>query len=175
MYGNKIVEVHLSALICDAPAKALILSVKSHSGYNSCTKCTAEGEYIENCVSFPLTNDHSHKNLRTDEAFLSNVYEDYHLGQTILREISNFGLVSNVPLDYMHLVCLGVTRKLLLLWLKGPLSVRIGGNKCQEISKILQHLGTTAAKEFARKPRPLSEINNWKATEFRTFLLILDL
>lgn len=171
VYGNNTIAVYLLALICDAPAKALVLSVKNHTGYNSCTKCLTEGEYIDNCVSFPLTECKSYKNLRTDESFAKNIYEDYQMGQTVLCNVPNFGLVSNVPLDYMHLICLGVTRKLLLLWLKGPLSVRLSSNKINKISINLQQIATSTPKEIARRPRPLSEINHWKAVEFRTFLL----
>ena len=67
------------------------------------------------------------------------------------REERN-GMVTQFPIDYMHLVCLGVTRRLLLFWRKGPLHCVI-------------------AKEFARKPRSLCEIDRWKATELRQFLL----
>jgi len=30
--------------------------------------------------------------------------------------IPNFDVIENFPLDYMHLVCLGVVKKILMLW-----------------------------------------------------------
>lgn len=36
----------------------------------------------------------------------------HHTGHTILQKIPNLGLVTEVPLDYMHLICLGVVKKL---------------------------------------------------------------
>uniref|UniRef100_H2Y7T6 Uncharacterized protein n=1 Tax=Ciona savignyi TaxID=51511 RepID=H2Y7T6_CIOSA len=35
------------------------------------------------------------------------------------------GMVSQFPLDYMHLVCLGVVKKIILAWVKGPLRNRL--------------------------------------------------
>lgn len=36
----------INAFICDIPAKSFITFTKGHSGYYSCTKCTAKGKYI---------------------------------------------------------------------------------------------------------------------------------
>ena len=68
----------------------------------------------------------------------------------------------------MHLVCLGVMRRLLI---SGPLSVRIGRRKQMKISSVLTGLQKAIPAEFARKPRSLSELARWKATELRQFLL----
>jgi len=54
--------------------------------------------------------------LRTDVDFRLRKKEKY-VGYSILLEIPNFDLVNNVPLDYMHLIWLGVMRKLLYMWL----------------------------------------------------------
>lgn len=66
-------EIHIYALVCDAPAKAFVLCVKNHSGYDSCTKCLIEGE-MHDCVCFPEKN----QKLRTDEEFKNfNYSENY--------------------------------------------------------------------------------------------------
>ena len=108
-FNNVKYEVHLHALICDAQAKAFALCIKYPSGYNSCTKCTEEGEYY-NCVCF--TSESIPKlDLRTDKGFKEFIYSetanDYQQKKTILTEIPNFGLVTNVPLDIMHLIYIG--------------------------------------------------------------------
>jgi len=97
------------------------LQIEGHSGYSSCTKCITEGSYINNKVCFPEIN----AELRTDKDFRLRKDEDDHIGQSVISEIPNFDLVYNIPLDYMHLVCLGVTRKLLYMWLFGDLKVRL--------------------------------------------------
>ncbi|CAM4659262.1 unnamed protein product [Leuciscus chuanchicus] len=81
-------------------------------------------------------------------------------------------MVSGFPLDYMHLVCLGVMRRLLHLWLKlGPLTCRLSGFHINTLSERLVNARRYVPMEFARKPRALREIDRWKATEFRQFLL----
>ena len=97
--------------------------------------------------------------------------ENYHRGTSSLLKVPNIGLVTNVALDYMHLVCLGVTKKLLLLWLNGPLNVRIGGRATNTISQNLMFMRNSVPRKFSRKPRSLTDIKYWKATEFRQFLL----
>ena len=42
--GNKFVPNSIHALICDAPAKSFVVSIKGHTGYSSCSKCKIEGK-----------------------------------------------------------------------------------------------------------------------------------
>lgn len=55
--------------------------------------------------------------------------------------------------------------------MRGPLPTRIGWKQVQFISGKICHLGMYLPKEFCRKGRALAEVDRWKATEFRTFLL----
>ena len=81
-------------------------------------------------------------------------------------------MVAQFPLDYMHLCCLGVMRRLLIkTWMKGPYNCRIGSTTVKLISQGLRECRSYIPVEFARKPRGLDEIERWKATEFRQFLL----
>lgn len=80
-------------------------------------------------------------------------------------------MVTQFPLDFMHLVCLGVMRKLILFWMRGPLPTRLGSQMIQLISAAVISFSLKLPKEFARKGRSLVEVDRWKATEFRTFLL----
>ena len=50
--------------------------------------------------------------LRTDTSFRNREDEDHHTGRSILQALP-IDMVKCFPLDYMHLVCLGVIRKLL--------------------------------------------------------------
>lgn len=110
--GN--VKISINCLTCDTPAKAFVLYLKGHSGYDSCTKCDITGIYYRSrarknapprgVVCFPGTGPF---NLRTDEDF-RNADEFDSKTESILKNIPNFGFISSVPLDYMHLVLLGV-------------------------------------------------------------------
>jgi len=71
----------------------------------------------------------------------------------------------------MHCVCLGVMRKLLWLWIRGPLATRIGRQNIDLISAALINLANFIPRDFARIPRALSELARWKATELRHFHL----
>lgn len=57
------------------------------------------------------------ESLYTDDSHRAMSDEDHHLSQSQFMSLS-VGIISNF-LDYMHLTCLGVTRKLMYLWL-GP-------------------------------------------------------
>lgn len=169
IYNETHYKIRLHAVICDAPAKAFILKVKNHTGYDSCSKCLIHGNHIDDTNCFPTENNYP---LRNDEVFRNFDYsENYQTGKTILINIPHFGPVTNVPLDYMHLVCLGVMRKLLLLWMRGPLNIRLASFQVQQISEKLHIFKKYTPSDFPRKARSLNFIKLWKATEFRQFLL----
>ena len=82
-------------------------------------------------------------------------------------------MVCQLPIDYMHLVCLGVTKRILLMRIKGPLNIRIGPRAVEEISTALKSLKSCIPYQFARKHRSLVEVDRWKATEFRQLFLYI--
>jgi len=173
---GEVISVNLAALICDAPAKSFVLHIKSHNGYNSCSKCITTGTYIRTNgirgrVCFPSPNEENEFILRCDMLFGDNYYKDCQNGVSILNNVPNFGLISGTPLDYMHLVCIGVVKKLITLWLEGPLTVRIPLSVVKLISDNLIKIQKCTPNDFARKPRGLTEYKHWKATEYRQFLL----
>lgn len=161
---GSLVRVEVSSVICDAPARSFIFKTKGHSSYNGCPKCTAEGSYADRVCFSPTAGVP-----RTDQSFRQQQDPDHHQGVSILTELP-IDCIRNVPLDPMHLVYLGVARKLVNLWLSGPLSVRLGPLEREEISKQSLALQNNVPCEFARKPRGLDEKDRWKATEFRLFL-----
>ena len=105
--------------------------------------------------------------LRTNIQFSENQDGDHHVDTSQLTGITD--MVTNCPIDYMHLVCLGVIRRLLNLWMIGPLPSRLKSSTIDEISSALIGLQGFIPKEFARKPRSLRDVDRWKATEFRQF------
>lgn len=125
-----------------------------------------EGDHLNGRMCFPDTNS----KLRTDENFFSRENQEFHLEDSILELIPT-GMISQVPLDYMHLCCVGVMKKLLLLWIKGPLNVRIPSLLVKKISCLLVEQSFNQPKEFQRRVRGLDCLANWKATELRTFLI----
>lgn len=169
---NKKYEFSVYTLCCDVPAKSFVLQIKGHSGFFSCTRCEVEGEYLSNRICFPYNSPSNRPPQRTHQNYILQSKEEHHAGATsLIATLPNFDVVTSFSLDYMHLVCLGVVRKLLLLWIRGPNTIRYPSWKIKQISNSLEDLKKYMPCEFARKPRTLDEICRWKATEFRTFVL----
>ena len=156
-------SVRIHSFVCDAPARAFLKNIKLHSGYSSCERCIQEGEWFGRVVFCSVNSP-----LRTNAQFLVMSDDGHHLGPTPLTDLK-INFIDDFVLDYMHLLCLGVTRKLLKTWMHGTLNVRLAACKIQEISSKLLSLSVFIPREFVRKSRGLSEIDRWKATEFSYF------
>lgn len=90
-YGGNKYKILINAVICDAPAKAFMKCIKSHTGYYGCDKCEEEGEWRDNRMLFLNEN----APLCTDEKFLLRHNEDHHLNDSPLEHrIENDNTVS---------------------------------------------------------------------------------
>lgn len=148
-----------------------ILGVKAHNGYNSCLKCTTEGEwsYQSNCTIFPELNS----SLRTDAEFRARVYQDHHRNRSILESVIGLDMINDFPIgDVLHLIDLGITKRFLSGFRSGDLNnfrAKWSANTITLVSHFL--IETSMPVEIKRPLRSLSELKYWKGTEFRTFLL----
>lgn len=168
IFNGSVYSIKIKAFICDVPAKSFIKYCRGHSGYMSCSKCNVEGVYIQNRVCFPETKNFS---LRNDENFRAQLQESHHTGKSILELLPGIDMVRDFPLDYMHLVCLGVVKKMIVnLWLNGKPSDKMSFNQMEVVSNVLLNQIHEIPSEFNRKPRSLVESKRWKAVEFRLFL-----
>lgn len=163
---NKTVKVKISKIVCDAPAKSFVLNIKNFNSYSSCTKCHAEGSFRKNRMTFPELNS----TLRTNEEFYSETDKEYHKETSILCDLK-IDFSKSVPLDYMHLVLLGVMKRLLQFWTKGNQEVRLLKQNIELINEKLKLIYKSIPYEITRKPRLITEYDMWKAVELRTFLL----
>lgn len=112
---------------------------------------------------------------RTDESFKLQLDKKHHIDKSPLLKLE-IGLVTSFPIDYMHCVCLGVMRKLIHSWVdEQPLQVKLCSRAINIISERLISLKHSIPTEINRKPRSLSELQRWKATEFRILLLYIGL
>lgn len=168
--NNSIKKVLIHMFCTDAPAKSFILNTKGHTGFYSCTRCTQDGKYINNRMSFPFKESGYKK--RTHDDYVNMTQELHHVSTlSDLIHVPGIDIVNSFSVDYMHLVCLGVVRKLINLWIHGPLRTRLPPNwKIKQISSALIHLKLYIPNDFARKPREIEFVSRWKATELRQFL-----
>ena len=167
---DKIIPVRVKCIICDAPARSFVKRTKLYSGYHGCDQCNQRGNYTNRRITYQQVVG---LEKRTDESFRSQTDEEHHRGETPFLHLP-IDMIKTFPLDYMHSSCLGVMRKLLLIWIRGKgrlLGVRMSAVQVQHVSDKLIGLKSAITKDFQRKPRSLREIDRWKATEFRQFLL----
>lgn len=168
IFDTKHYSVKISHFVCDAVAKSYITYTIGHMGFYSCTKCYEKGVYINNRVCFSNTN---HLHLRTDTCYRTKIQEEHHNGTSILEQIPGLDMIKSFPLDYMHLICLGVVKKLIVnLWCFGKSFTKLSHQNIANISSNLINQANNIPIEFNRKPRSLLEAKRWKATEFRQFL-----
>ena len=164
---SKTFQVGIQAFICDAPARAFIKSIKGHTGYYACERCVVKGQWKNNRVML-----HSSETCppRTDDDFARGIYQDHQNG---ISPLVYFGIscVKSFCLDYMHLVCLGVVKRMLWFWKQGPPVCKLSQRQLGLISENLSAFSGKLPSEFARQPRTLHELERWKATEYRQFLL----
>ena len=92
-------------------------------------------------------------------------------GKTWSFYFPKFDVVKSVAIDYMHCILLGVVKMLMSLWFDGAYKKMPWyiGHKVKEIDQKIQTI--KFPNVISRLPRSMSDIGNWKATEFWCFLL----
>lgn len=166
----------------DLPAKAAIQGTVSHNGHYACGYCMHKGEKTKK-------NKHSKTVIRYTRADclnrthndMLNIYKKLKSNPLNgIKEMScmiaayDFDLINGFAIDYMHCVLLGITKKLLDLWLNSE-----NHNEPYYISKqkqIVLSKRIVCVKpicEISRKPRSIFDRKNFKANEFRTLLLYI--
>jgi hypothetical protein len=86
--------------------------------------------------------------------------------------VQNFNIVDGFVVDYMHCVLLGVCKHLCNLWLDVSGDWYIGSRK-NDIDRILMSIKPPT--NFARTPRSIRNSAQWKASEWRQWLLFYSL
>ena len=176
LIDGKIIRVTIIGVVCDAPARVFMTSVVPHNSYCSCHKCTTIGIWTPSLsgrggrVTYPQTN----APLRTDASFRLRTQVEHHdekkAGSNIERIVRD--MILNVPLDYMHLTCLGGEKKLFHAWTKGRFArTKLSQSQQDLISKYLVYIAKDIPIDFPRKTRALSELPHMKATEHRLHML----
>ena len=169
-FEEHVINLGKVLFIADTPARCFIQCISGHNSYHGCGWCRQIGTY---------NRDHHRMTfcLIKDEKRSDNLYklfqESNQLSLSPLADI--VPLYSNFPPDYMHIVCLGVVRKLLhfystsqkgmrMLCKLSPRQIDVLNNR---ITSFVQYI----PREFQRKPRTFSDLEFFKASEFRSFLL----
>lgn len=161
-FNQNVVVIEIDFFCNDTPANSFICQTKGHTGYKSCLKCTQKGLYLDSRLVFPLITSAD----RTNESFRSRVDPEHHTGTSILENIENLDMVRSFPIDEMHIVHLGVMKKIIGFWLK-----TLSKNEVAAIGDRLKIAEKHRPYEFRRNIRHITEVNQFKAKELRAFLM----
>jgi hypothetical protein len=113
-FEGKVCSVEVASFVCDAPARQFVKVITGHGGYGGCERCSQIGVFdpVYHCMTYPELIDVF---LRTDATFRDQLHKNHHKGFSPLLDL-NINMITSFPLDYMHLVLLGVFKRLLTIW-----------------------------------------------------------
>ena len=149
-------KLKLRLFSVDTPAKSLLTGTKYHTSFYGCHMCQQIGEHKSKRTIYSSQKGTE----RNDENFAERHDLKHHNHRSIL-ETAGVGMISMFPVDSMHIVDLGVTKKFLSYYLN-KIKKLIGAMN-EEYMKYKNYV----PKEFVRLPRTFHEICRFKATEFR--------
>ena len=161
-------DVSLKYIIADTPARAFLKNTVGHTSTFACERCFAVGEKVENTMVYSTI-----EKKRTDVSFRNYVNpEHHHVGPSpFLRIIPLINMISYFVLDFMHLCCQGVMKKLIGYWMSGNLNFKLSSRNKRELTNRSKHIKSQIPREFQRKIRGIKFYLKWKATELRLFRL----
>jgi hypothetical protein len=155
----------------DAAARSFILDIVGHNAYYGCPKCTTRGTYINRRMTYNSFSDP----LRTDNTFRNMTQPGHHKNINNPSPLAQIGVncVSDVPIDVLHCIYLGVFRTILRLWTQDGLrkAYSLSDRQKEAFSQRVAILKVQTPDEFQRKPRDFSELAHFKGTELRLLLL----
>lgn len=162
LWQGKKILIFVKAFICDAPARAWITCVKSHSSrLHGCSKCKGSGTSIGE--------------LRTNASFRAKTDQLHHHTRSVIEILRYLDCIVAVPLDPMHLCDLGIIKRFIefLIGKHGSIpNLTLSPASIRALNISLLILRSCISRfDFARKPpKSINDIPRFKATECRQFL-----
>ncbi|KAG0443094.1 hypothetical protein HPB47_015295 [Ixodes persulcatus] len=171
-------KAYVICFCLDAPARSAVQNCVLFNGYFGCPWCLIKGDYIDGSIRYidfvdaPARTSHGvlrDMGLAVECSVPINGYK----GPSPTVNLPHFDLVWGFTVDYMHAVLLGVARQITEQLLSSSSSQEryyIGASS--RAAEIDRRLGAIKPPHsFTRLPRPLSTRSNWKASEWRHWLL----
>ncbi|KAF2898976.1 hypothetical protein ILUMI_07199, partial [Ignelater luminosus] len=148
LFPEKTYSISIHSFVCDAPARAFLKCIKTHSGYSCCERCLKPGEYFNSRVV--VTGISAPK--RNNRSFRMQLDEEHHIGISPLVDLP-IDLVIKFPIEYMHN------------------GTRLSSSKTKEVSRRLKSIKSCIPFEFNRKARLLLEMfDNVSSFPFQNYL-----
>lgn len=152
----------------------MIKGIQSFNGKHGCHKCTIVGEYSH--ISRTTIFQEIDCLPRNDEDFRKKLYGKHHQKDSALLSLP-IDIVKTFPVaDSMHLIDLGVMKRLLIGWRDGNFIKKDTKWRASDITKVNSFLDTCITpNEIHRSVRNLKDLCHWKASELRTFLFYFSI
>ena len=147
--NEKVYTIYIWAGIFDSSARSFILNTVQYNAYGGCYICTEHGEYENHRMFFQGINA---------------PLRDIDPCSSIIFRVLD---VSNIPIDVMHLLDLGVLCKVLTLKTSASSKLALTPSMKSILSTNIQNLSTSFPKEFHLPPRGLDDIKFYTAKEHR--------
>lgn len=169
----------------DLQARAYFLNMTQHNGLHGCLYCMEPGVVLPTgdgrCRAYPFNPTpvlRSEPDARTSAsaARISGKRTDGFFGENAFMFLPYFSMTTNVAIDYMHGILLGVCKKFLELWFdtKNSQQAWYIGDKMKIIDTLLRSI--KPPNFIHRRPRILTKTyHHWKASELRNWLLFYAL
>ena len=133
-FQHKHYKVNITAFVCNRPARQFLRSIKSHNACYSCEGCLVYGRWQVRVVF-----DKINCSLHTNQSFINQACHDHQIGNTPLID-SGIDCIMQFPLDYMHLVCLSVMKKGIIILKRKSKTIQVGTISNQpNLRKIKKH------------------------------------
>lgn len=164
-------KFNFRCFIGDAPALALASGTMSHASYFGCPKC----DQVCCGEGHKLYYQYFIGELRTDESFRKRSDIQHHRPEfrdqpLLLEEV--IGMVSQTGIEAMHAIDYGVTKRLVKTIVDSDtICSKLSKTGLSTLQSRFKSFRPFVPTEFARKPRSLTELSSYKATEFRQMLL----
>ena len=179
--------------VFDNPKRSVVKNVKSHAARHPCEYCECPAvNYIDetmqrNKLTWPPTTMNGRPRTITairrivnriededNDEILTDDYLKGIKGRSVFLDLPNFNIVLDMPTEYMHLVCLGVVKRMV------ELTYKVGENRSRitirprtdpKLFNDLIRL-VKVPREFPRRCRNLDPAV-YKAQEYRNVILFL--
>lgn len=172
--GTKNIKACLLVGVFDLPAKAMATNHTQFNGNYGCNYCLDKGEHVSNRHIYKPSAPHRARSMRQITQCAQKAEE---IGQSVFGVkgrsalSDHINIFKDVPVDYMHAVLEGVSKRLIQCWLdtKNKKCRFYLGLSTQLLDKRLFRI--KPPQEFRRSPRSITTYKYWKASEYRAWLL----
>ncbi|XP_067212192.1 uncharacterized protein [Linepithema humile] len=168
-------QIKAPLVVADAPARAMVLNMQNHNSKNGCHTCEIRAEKIRNPQQGKARRRvykfrSNEWTLRTKERMLTcgkhaelthNINKSIK-GRTVVHILPGIDESTIVFAEFMHLLCLGIIKQILILWTE-----KLGEwNIKEHIDSIDDFLSEIKpSNTISRLPRELKKHKFWKAYE----------